>query len=51
MSIDKEIVKMEKSNATVVGFKIDGKKIFTEYYKELIEELCYHALAKEWLLP
>jgi hypothetical protein len=48
MSIDKEIVKMEKSNATVVGFKIDGKKIFTEYYKELIEELCYHALAKEW---
>lgn len=48
MNIDKEIVKMDKSNATVVGFKIEGGKIFTEYYKELIEELCYHALAKDW---
>ena len=48
MNIDKEIVKMDKSGATVVGFKIEGGKIFTEYYKELIEELCYHALAKEW---
>lgn len=48
MSIDKEIVKMDKSNATVVGFKVEGGKIFTEYYKELIEELCYHALAKDW---
>lgn len=47
-SFDKEIVKMDKSNATVVGFKIDGRKIFTEYFEELVEEMCYHALAKEW---
>ena len=48
-NFDKEIVKMDKSNAVVVGFKIDGRKIFTEYFHELVEELCYHALAKEWM--
>lgn len=48
MSIDKEIVKMDKSNAVVVGMKINCTKIFTEYFEDLIEELCYHALMKEW---
>lgn len=48
-NFDKEIVKMDKANAVVVGLKINGGKIFTEYFEELIEELCYHALAKEWL--
>lgn len=48
-NFDKEIVKMDKQNAVVVGLKINGGKIFTEYFEELIEEMCYHALAKEWL--
>ena len=47
-NFDKEIVKMDKANAVVVGLKINGGKIFTEYFEELIEELCYHALAKDW---
>ena len=45
-NFDKEIVKMDKSSAVVVGLKINGGKIFTEYFEELIEEMCYHALAK-----
>ena len=48
-NFDKEIVKMDKQNAVVVGLKINGGNIFTEYFEELIEEMCYHALAKEWL--
>lgn len=48
MSINKEIVKMDKSKATIVGMTINCGKIFTEYFEEVIEELCYHALAKEW---
>lgn len=48
-NFDKEIVKMDKQNAVVVGLKINGGKIFTEYFEELIEEMCYHALAKDWL--
>ena len=48
-NFDKEIVKMEKQNAVVVGMKINGDKIFTKYFEELIEEMCYHALTKEWL--
>ena len=48
-NFDKEIVKMDKANAVVVGLKINGGKIFTEYFEEFIEELCYHALAKEWV--
>lgn len=48
-NFDKEIVKMDKQNAVVVGMKINGGKIFTEYFEELIEEMCYHALAKGWL--
>ncbi len=48
MAIDKEIVKMDKAKAAVVGLTIDCRKIFTEYFEEVIEELCYHALAKEW---
>ena len=48
-SFDKEIVKMDKSNAVAVGLKIDMRKIFTENFKELVEEMCYHGLAKGWL--
>ena len=48
-NFDKEIVKLNKQKAVVVGMKINGGKIFTEYFEELIEELCYHALAKDWL--
>lgn len=48
-NFDKEIVKMDKQNAVVVGMKINGGKIFTEYFEELIEEMCYHALATGWL--
>lgn len=48
-NFDKEIVKMDKANAVVVGLKINGGKIFTKYFEEFIEEMCYHALAKEWL--
>ena len=46
MSIDKEIVKMDKSKAVVIGLTIDGSKIYTDYFDEIVEELCYHALFK-----
>ena len=32
-NFDKEIVKMDKQNAVVVGLKINGGKIFTEYFE------------------
>lgn len=48
-NFDKEIVKMDKSNAVVVGLKIDMRKIFTENFKELVEEMCYHGLARDFV--
>lgn len=48
MSIDKEIVKMDKSNAVVIGLTVDGSKIYTDYFDEIVEELCYHSLCKDY---
>lgn len=46
MSIDKSIVKMDKMNSVVVGFKINCASMITDYTKELIEDLCYHGMTQ-----
>lgn len=46
MSIDKSIVKMDKMNSVVVGFKINCASMITDYTRELIEDLCYHGMAQ-----